>query len=240
MQWDDFQENTIFSIKGLRDDTEFSDVTLACEDGKHFEAYKTVLASSSPFFMKLRKRHKHPNPLIYMRGLKSKDLAPMLDFFYHGEANILQDDLDSFLALAEEFQIKGLTGTSHSGEDQQKKPQQNNFIHKKEFGQQLSSQNTEPISKVKSPTQRTVDKYDNLVALTDTRTYVRHRDLDEDIRFMITKSNNSAGPGKGLLATCNVCGKQGSFRNMPVHVEANLACLILVTYAARHPGREMH
>ena len=93
---------------------------------------------------------------------------------------------------------------------------------------------------MKSPTQRTVDKYDNLVALTDTRTYVRHRDLDEDIRSMITKSNNSAGPGKGLLATCNVCGKQGSFRNMPVHVEANLACLILVTYAARHPGREMH
>ena len=31
----------------------------------------------------------------------------------------------------------------------------------------------------------------------------------------------SAGPGKGLLATFNVCGKEGSYRNMPSHVEAN-------------------
>ena len=61
----------------------------------------------------------------------------------------------------------------------------------------------------------------NTVALTDTRTNVGYRDLDEEIRSMITKSNISAGPGKGLLATCNVCGKQGSFRNMPVHVEVN-------------------
>ncbi len=36
----------------------------------------------------------------------------MLDFMYHGEANIFQDDLNDFLVLAEELQIKGLTEDS--------------------------------------------------------------------------------------------------------------------------------
>ena len=33
----------------------------------------------------------------------------MLDFIYHEEVNVAQNDLNSFLAVAEELQIKGLT-----------------------------------------------------------------------------------------------------------------------------------
>ena len=36
-------------------------------------------------------------------------------FLYIGEANVLQENLDSFLALAEELRLKGLTGTENSG-----------------------------------------------------------------------------------------------------------------------------
>ena len=43
-----------------------------------------------------------------MRGLKSEELEALLDFCYFGEANILQKDLESFMALAEELQIMGL------------------------------------------------------------------------------------------------------------------------------------
>ena len=35
-----------------------------------------------------------------------------MDFLYFGEANVFQEDLDSFLAIAEEIQLKGLTGHS--------------------------------------------------------------------------------------------------------------------------------
>ena len=45
-----------------------------------------------------------------MRGLKSKDLVAMIDFLYHGEANVYQENIDSFLAIAEELQLKGLHG----------------------------------------------------------------------------------------------------------------------------------
>ena len=47
------------------------------------------------------------------------------------------------------------------------------------------------------------------------------QDLDEQIKSMITKSDLSAGPGKGKLATCNVCGKQGPYMVLPRHIEAN-------------------
>ena len=114
LNWNDFKDNVTTAFGSLRTDTDFSDVTLACEDGKQFEAHKVILASTSPFFLDILKRNKHPHPLIYMRGLKSGDLAVMLDFLYFGEANIFQENLNDFLALAEELKLKGLTGNSEN------------------------------------------------------------------------------------------------------------------------------
>ena len=45
-----------------------------------------------------------------MRGLKSENLFAILDFLYFGEASVYQENLDSFLAIAEELQLKGLVG----------------------------------------------------------------------------------------------------------------------------------
>ena len=47
-----------------------------------------------------------------MRGLKASDLAAVIDFIYQGEASIYQDQLESFLALAEELELKGLSESS--------------------------------------------------------------------------------------------------------------------------------
>ena len=49
-----------------------------------------------------------------MRGFKSEDLVAILDFLYFGEANVYQENLDSFLAIAEELQLKGLMGKSEN------------------------------------------------------------------------------------------------------------------------------
>ena len=48
--------------------------------------------------------------MIYMRGIKFDDLLAIVDFLYRGEANIYQESLESFLAIAEELQMKGLMG----------------------------------------------------------------------------------------------------------------------------------
>ena len=80
-------------------------LTLVCEDGKQVEAHKILIAASCPFFMEILKRKKHPHPLIYMRGLQMETLLSIVDFLYLGEANVLQDNLKSFLALAEELKL---------------------------------------------------------------------------------------------------------------------------------------
>ena len=110
LHWNDFKENVNSAFRKLRDEKEFSDVTLVYEDGQQMQAHKVILASSSPFFEKIFQKGKHPHSLIYLRGFQSKDLASILDFLYFGEANVYQENLDSFLAIAEELKLKGLTG----------------------------------------------------------------------------------------------------------------------------------
>ena len=50
LKWDKFQDNIKDAFGNLREDNDFADVTLACEDGQQVEAHKVILASSSPFF----------------------------------------------------------------------------------------------------------------------------------------------------------------------------------------------
>ena len=80
LQWNYFKDNVNCAFRSLREDADFADVTLACEDGKQVEAHKVILAASSPFFQSgiqnlLRKNNDHAHPLIYMRGMKSEDLV---------------------------------------------------------------------------------------------------------------------------------------------------------------------
>ena len=44
-----------------------------------------------------------------MRGVDSVNISHMVDFIYHGKVKIEQDLLQSFLALAQELGVKGLT-----------------------------------------------------------------------------------------------------------------------------------
>ena len=89
---------------------DLADVTLACENRKQFNAHKFVLSASSPFFKEILCNNKHPHPLIFLKGIKAGVLESVLDFLYRGEVNIYQEDLNDFLAAAEELELKGLTG----------------------------------------------------------------------------------------------------------------------------------
>ena len=46
--------------------------------------------------------------MIYMRGIRAKDLLAVVDYIYSGEIKVNQEDLDGFLALAVELKLKGL------------------------------------------------------------------------------------------------------------------------------------
>ena len=112
-----FPELICQSLKVLRSGQDFADVTLACDDGYQIEAHKVFLAATSPFFKSLLQRTKISHPIVFMRGMKREDLDAIVDFLYFGEANVHQENLDAFLALAEELKLKGLTGQQDVSED---------------------------------------------------------------------------------------------------------------------------
>ena len=115
LKWNDFAENVSGAFKELRSESDFFDVTLACADSefKTLQAHKLILSACSNFFKGIFRGEtnasKHPNPYIFLHGVTYNNLTSILDFIYNGEVNIEQDNLNSFLTLAEELQIKGLT-----------------------------------------------------------------------------------------------------------------------------------
>jgi len=113
LKWNDFESNISGAFKDIRDAKDFFDVTLACDDDQ-LQAHKVILSACSPFFRNILKRNPHQHPLLYLKGVKYSDLQSVLNFMYHGEVNVAQDELNSFLAVAEELRVKGLTQNNGS------------------------------------------------------------------------------------------------------------------------------
>ena len=188
------------------------------------EAHKLILATSSPFFEKILQRNKHPHPLIYLKGFGLKDFVSILDFLYFGETMVFQEDLDSFLAIAEEVQLKGLANQSS----------------KDLIQEQEETQQPEPIQKDRDLPKQSATPYQDLKRLrnvpsTASTTAIPNQSstdvqaLDEKVKSMMERGQkmipNSNRPDGTLKQTitwiCNVCGKEGLFQLIRDHIEAN-------------------
>ena len=216
LQWNDFKENVSSAFGDLREEKEFSDVTLACEDGQQVEAHKVVLVASSPFFLNILKRNKHPHPLIYLRGVGSENLLAIVDFLYHGQANVYQENLDSFLALAEELELKGLRGKTTA-----KVPEE--YPEPKTQQLKTESQKSE-ASKSKIHFNKGFEQAadEKALALIDHTTNSTDMEgLDQQVRSMMTLSEKADKIGNRIARICIVCGKEGDMTNIKSHIEAN-------------------
>ena len=109
LQWNEFQNNVKTSYRGARKTEDYADVTLVCENGQQIKAHRIILSSSSLFFRDLLASLPHAHPLVYMRGLNHQDLSNIIDFIYHGEAEVPKEDLETFLSIAGELRVKGMT-----------------------------------------------------------------------------------------------------------------------------------
>ena len=211
LKWNDFQENLNYAFGELRNDMEFSDVTLACEDGTQIEAHKIILATSSPFFKEILKGSKHPHPLIYMRGLKAEELTAAVDFLYFGKANVLQENLDAFLALAEELRLKGLTGSVEDKESKYEEPPQNNIASRKQHKELI--RNMPAPKDIQHPHLEEEVSSEMPLALVSDGVSA----LNEQVKSLMDFSENRLNSGS-RLRICKVCGKEGQAANIMTHI----------------------
>ena len=123
--WNEFTNNTVETFKDLLQDSNFTDVTLVCEDGKQLDTHKVVLASSSSFFRKLLINNPHPKPLICLQGISFPNLETIIKFMYIGQAQLPQKNLEDFLAACRILKIKGINTEMQNEEETSSHSEQN-------------------------------------------------------------------------------------------------------------------
>ena len=249
LKWDDFKVNTTSAIGSLREDKDFADVTLACEDGHQVDAHKIILAASSPFFKNLLGRNKHNHPLIYMRGMRSEDLVSIMDFLYYGETNVNEENLNNFLVIAEELKLKGLGESKemvdlanhpkHDLERRTTKPSESKSTKPYTVNKEGTSDNKPLVSenvkfKGEYPSKNTRDLFELCVQTMSiegkeeglSQTIIAGvsgdlKELDIQIKSMMSIGQTMMKGGRQKNYTCSICGKEGAYGLIKGHIEVN-------------------
>ena len=184
LKWNDYQSNWNRSLSELRNDNDFADVTLISEDKVKFSAHKVLLSSCSNMFKFILKSNTHTNPLLFLGGVSSVNLGFILDYIYHGEVKIFQEQLDSFLESAQKLEIEGLMGNREDNEEkinmEIEKHHENNIEQPKEEHPQYQSTHENQMARMN----------DNTVIMT-RRQYSRANDAEKiDISSLSTEEIN--------------------------------------------------
>ena len=215
LKWNDFQTSITSTFENLKYDTDFTDVTLVCADGQQMEAHKVILASASPFFNNLLKKNKKPHPLIFMRGVKYDELTAVVDFLYCGETNVYQENLDAFLSIAGDLQLKGLTSANTNADQFQDSGVQTSSNRRKTKNEKIEPATDETGAANFVENKRTI-------ALLPSSGLGKgdFQELDEQIKSMMGLSQDTFPNGR-RKKVCNVCGKEADYRVIKDHIEAN-------------------
>ena len=114
LKWNDFHSNVSKSFELFRNEDYLHDVTLVSDDQQQVSAHKLVLSACSVYFKNIFKHNNKPNshPLLCLDGISSHDLNNIMDYIYHGEVQIYQENLDRFLSIAQRFRLDGLMGNN--------------------------------------------------------------------------------------------------------------------------------
>merc|ERR1739844_848328 len=88
LHWKDHETTRASSLGTLWKNEAFIDLTIVCDDD-HIAAHKLILSSSSPVFERILSRNlnQSSHSILYLKGIKKRDLEHLLDFIYSGETN---------------------------------------------------------------------------------------------------------------------------------------------------------
>ncbi|XP_076260631.1 uncharacterized protein LOC143196649 isoform X2 [Rhynchophorus ferrugineus] len=109
--WNNFHANLSSGFHNLLKDEDLVDVTLAA-DGKFMKAHKTVLSVCSPFFKELFRVNPCKHPIVILPDVNYDALKSLLQFMYQGEVSVSQEEIPTFMKVAETLKVKGLTDNS--------------------------------------------------------------------------------------------------------------------------------
>jgi len=145
VSWTTYADNFRQLMAELMGGTEFSDVTLVCDDKKEIQAHKFLLSTCSPVFKNILSKNPKNLP-VYLKGTQSEDVVSLLQFMYLGEATVPQERMESFFKFANFFRIKDL---SEYTENEKKKKEAE--LEKVRILEKKSLEDKKKDKKVKKP-----------------------------------------------------------------------------------------
>ena len=152
----------------------------------------------------------------------------MIDFLYHGEANVYQENLDSFLAIAEELQLEGLYGNQTKVAPEETILQTGATKPTTRVGNTLAEETVQADFKLHSMKSKSTANFINepnqetTIALNSNSSYTEIAQLSARVKsMMIFSEKNAPGVQLGKARICKVCEKEGSMSAIADHIEFN-------------------
>ena len=163
--------------------------------------------------------------LTWVRGICDRiwdkhTLKLNISVLYYGEANVNQESLDTFLGLAEELRLKGLTGSSTENNHEED-------FREKSIKPGKGVEERKPQAKTTPNAAKPKEVSDSYIAKPESSSValvsVEADQLDEKIKSLMTRTENEIIHGniKRRVWACNICGKEGQWQNIKTHIEAN-------------------
>ena len=149
-----------------------------------------------------------------------------MDFLYSGEANVFQENLDSFLAIAEELQLKGLMGKTDEKVEDYKEDEK--FLPSTFSPANVNIPNT--AVQRQAPTRNIHNLGENRTLAIPGNNSGDFEELDNEVNSMMLKSQNRSANGHQFADICKVCGKEGHVRDIRNHIEANHLEGVVIPY----------
>lgn len=107
IKWTNYQSNIVNSVGKLKNDDEFVDVTLVCDD-QSITAHKVILSACSDYFKHIFKATPCSQHTVLLPNIQCEDMMSLVQYMYTGQVYIHQDMLGRLLKTAQQLQVKGL------------------------------------------------------------------------------------------------------------------------------------
>ena len=109
--WSDFYEDILSTRKDFFENGYFADVTLISDDLKTFNVHRSILFPASDLLKELLliKQFK-TEATLFLKGIKSQFLEPILHFIYFGEVSVPEAQVKKFIKCAKDLDLKSFSG----------------------------------------------------------------------------------------------------------------------------------
>ena len=191
LKWTDHKVNFFsLAAADLFNEEDLTDVTICCGE-KLFDAHKLILSACSPYFKSMLTHKKKLNkvtmsssvassneassstsgcchshlsqmhPIIFLKDVPPSDFERLLQFMYHGEVRVPNEDLESLILTAKSLKVKGLSASALPSSLTQPLTSQSIPETHEECGEDLSTKSRKPIGTIKHKEKITNKHHNN-------------------------------------------------------------------------------